>query len=131
MLRMALVSLAVISAATSRPETYLEYVARSVEYASDVVSELSGSEEPFVTMEALRPLAAANAAFLDGVAAPHNVSAPSTSALVAVPLLVQVPRSSFHPSLIRYYLLLTALGVDSWYFRWYATGRARESDSGT
>ena len=79
-------------AATLQAETYYQYVARSVAYDSDLTDALSSSNEPLITMESLQPLASANAAFLDGVIAPHNLSLPSTSAIISVPLLVQITR---------------------------------------
>ena len=79
-------------AATLQAETYYQYVARSVAYDSDLTDALSGSNEPLITMESLQPLAMENAAFLDGVIATATTSLPSTSAIISVPLLVQITR---------------------------------------
>ena len=76
-------------------ETYLEYVSRSLHHqqGSRLELELRALPGGPLTEEVLRPLALANTHFLDGLANETETEAPpSTSALVAVPLLVQLVR---------------------------------------
>ena len=81
----------------ARIESYLEYVHRSVarQHADEALAQmLSDAKEPFVDEATVNPLAQANIAFLDGLIASQEPSAPapSSSALIALPLLVQLVR---------------------------------------
>lgn len=72
----------------------MEYIGRSVAPAvdADLIRALQESEDPYLTLDALMPYATRNVAFLDEVARPHILETPSSSAFIAVPLLVQLVR---------------------------------------
>ena len=89
--------LATAFTAALKAESYLMYVTRSVatatNHSSALASALSTSDEPLLTLEEIEPLLNANAQFLDAIASPHeHLTAPSSSAMVSVPLLVQLTR---------------------------------------